>query len=68
MRRRGHRYRIVPQYEVNALLGTSEPTHMSRKEYLEHAKSLLTRSRGRELPGTFNPMLIADLFYEQYTL
>jgi hypothetical protein len=67
VRIRGHRYRIVPQHEVNAPPEASEPIHMSRKEYLEHAKSLLTRSRGRELPGTFNPMLIADLFHEQCT-
>jgi GTPase SAR1 family protein len=62
-----HRYRIVLQHEVNAPPEASEPIHMSRKEYLEHTKSLLTRSRGRELPGTFNPMLIADLFHEQCT-
>jgi hypothetical protein len=67
MRIRGHRYRIVPQHEVNASPEASEPPNMSRKEYLEHAKSLLTWSRGRELPGTFNPMLIADLFHEQCT-
>jgi GTPase SAR1 family protein len=67
MRIRGHRYRILPQHEVNASPEALGPTHMSREEYLEHAKSLLTRSRERELPGTFNSMLIADLFHEQCT-
>jgi GTPase SAR1 family protein len=67
MRARGHRYQIVSQHEANGPPRPTSPKHMSRNEYLEHAKSLLTRSRGRELPGTFNPMLIADLFHEQCT-
>jgi GTPase SAR1 family protein len=66
MRGRGHRYQIVSQpLEVDKSSRSSGPVYMGRNQYLDHAKSLLTRSRGRELPGTFNPMLIADLFHEQ---
>ncbi|KAB8223349.1 P-loop containing nucleoside triphosphate hydrolase protein [Aspergillus novoparasiticus] len=38
---------------------------VSREEYLQHIERLLRRTRGRELPGTFNPMIINDLFKEQ---
>ncbi|KAL2821233.1 P-loop containing nucleoside triphosphate hydrolase protein [Aspergillus granulosus] len=33
--------------------------------YLRHVEKLLHRTRGRELPGTFNPMIVNDLFVEQ---
>jgi hypothetical protein len=55
MRARGHRYQIVSQHEANGPPRTTGPKHMSRNEYFQHAESLLTRSRCRELPGTFNP-------------
>lgn len=68
MRGRGHRYQIASHPDdATGPSRSSVPMNMSRQEYLEHAKSLLIRSRGRELPGTFNPMLIADLFHEQCT-
>ncbi|KAL8878494.1 MAG: hypothetical protein Q9198_003705 [Flavoplaca austrocitrina] len=34
-------------------------------DYLDHVGDLMRRTRGRELPGTFNPLIIGDLFYEQ---
>lgn len=67
MRTRGHRYQIALQNDANIPPRASETTPMSRTQYLEHAKCLLIRSKGREIPGTFNPMLIADLFHEQCT-
>ena len=33
--------------------------------YLDHVRDLMRKTRGRELPGTFNPMIIGDLFFEQ---
>ncbi|KAL4861089.1 hypothetical protein BDV12DRAFT_208372 [Aspergillus spectabilis] len=38
---------------------------VTRDEYTSHIKNLLKRTRGRELPGTFNPMIVRDLFLEQ---
>jgi hypothetical protein len=38
---------------------------VTRDEYISHIKSLLKKTRGRELPGTFNPMIVRDLFLEQ---
>ncbi|KAK5105698.1 hypothetical protein LTR62_002362 [Meristemomyces frigidus] len=69
MRRQGHRYNLVDHERGKENTNTSlSQITMTRKQYTEHAKVLLTRSRGRELPGTFNPLLIADLFQEQCSL
>ena len=38
---------------------------ITRDEFLNHIERLMQRTRGRELPGTFNPMIVADLFLDQ---
>ncbi|RSL63048.1 hypothetical protein CEP54_005402 [Fusarium duplospermum] len=38
---------------------------MTRQAYLDKIVKLMKRSRGRELPGLFNPLIVADLFREQ---
>lgn len=38
---------------------------LTRENYIQHIETLLKRTRGRELPGTFNPLIIKDLFQEQ---
>ncbi|KAH1338967.1 hypothetical protein KXX67_009422 [Aspergillus fumigatus] len=38
---------------------------ISREHYIRHVKNLLRRTRGKELPGTFNSTIINDLFLEQ---
>ncbi|KAF2848777.1 hypothetical protein T440DRAFT_453676 [Plenodomus tracheiphilus IPT5] len=42
-----------------------KPTKLTRKEGIHWVKKTLERSRGYELPGTFQPMLISQLFWEQ---
>jgi hypothetical protein len=42
-----------------------KPTELTRQEAVEWVKKILERSRGYELPGTFQPMLISQLFWEQ---
>ncbi|KAH7090390.1 dynamin family protein-like protein [Paraphoma chrysanthemicola] len=42
-----------------------KPKQLSRKEAIDWVKKTLERSRGYELPGTFQPMLISQLFWEQ---
>ena len=32
---------------------------------MDDIEDVMRRTRGRELPGTFNPMIVADLFLEQ---
>ena len=38
---------------------------ISRSDYVDEVNFLIRRSRGRELAGTFNPLIISDLFYQQ---
>ena len=41
------------------------PIAMSRADAIKWVRKLLERSRGRELPGSFNPMLVSELFRDQ---
>jgi GTP-binding protein EngB required for normal cell division len=38
---------------------------ISRDDFIEQIEQLMRKTRGRELPGTFNPMIVIDLFREQ---
>lgn len=38
---------------------------ISRDDYVDEVKDLMRRTRGRELPGTFNPAIIEILFKQQ---
>ncbi|KAF1977702.1 hypothetical protein BU23DRAFT_452188 [Bimuria novae-zelandiae CBS 107.79] len=42
-----------------------KPKLLTRKEAINWVKKTLERSRGYELPGTFQPRLISQLFWEQ---
>lgn len=41
------------------------PKSMPRSQYADNVMTLITRSRGRELPGTYNPLIVDELFKEQ---
>jgi hypothetical protein len=38
---------------------------VSRSHYIEEVKVLMKKSRGRELPGTYNPLIVTELFSKQ---
>lgn len=38
---------------------------VGRTDAIARVQKILIRSRGRELPGTFNPLLISELFWQQ---
>jgi GTP-binding protein EngB required for normal cell division len=59
MRRQGHTYDIVDQRSIK------HPRQISREDYISKVNTLLMRSRGRELPGTFGPLIIGQLVLEQ---
>jgi hypothetical protein len=42
-----------------------EEGQIYRSAYMDEVQQRMRRSRGRELPGTFNPHIIGDLFYLQ---
>jgi GTP-binding protein EngB required for normal cell division len=60
---RGH-YREITESKSTSRLHTGV-IPISRDEFISQVQSLMLRTRGRELPGTFNPMIVADLFLEQ---
>ncbi|KAF2229014.1 interferon-induced GTP-binding protein Mx [Viridothelium virens] len=43
----------------------AKTNEISRSAYIDEVKSLMRRSRGCELLGTFDPMIIGELFREQ---
>jgi GTP-binding protein EngB required for normal cell division len=64
MRYKGHTYTILDAGTVKEDTGVV-PRRISRSDYVSKVKDLLKRSRGRELPGTFNPLIVGELFQEQ---
>jgi GTPase SAR1 family protein len=67
MRRNGHDREIVDDIDVDDGDDDEEssPTKIARDDYVSEVRTLLRRSRGCELPGTFNPLIIGDLFFQQ---
>ncbi|SPQ23961.1 4aabc9d3-cb0e-4cab-b923-e71054945ea4 [Thermothielavioides terrestris] len=66
MSRAGHYREITDEPSAAGPSGESSTAiKITRSEFITHIEHLLRRTRGRELPGTFNPMIVADLFIEQ---
>jgi len=63
MRREGHSQEITE--DVSPQKPASTPEKISRSDLLGRVRELVRRSRGCELPGTFNPLIVEDLFYQQ---
>lgn len=53
-----------PQEERSPYSHT-RPIRLKRPEALDWVRDAMTRTRGREITGTFNPLLIGELFREQ---
>lgn len=63
MRTRGRALDIVESEPAEGKkLGAGQ---VSREKYLDEVRVMMRRSRGCELPGTFNPLIVGDLFLEQ---
>jgi hypothetical protein len=67
MRCNGHDREIVDDIDVDGDDDDDEfsPTKIARDDYVSEVRTLLRRSRGCELTGTFNPLIIGDLFFQQ---
>jgi len=61
--RRGHRREITDSGNTGHISRGVVP--ITRDGFISHIRHLMRRTRGRELPGNFNPMIVADLFLEQ---
>ncbi|KAL8852805.1 MAG: hypothetical protein Q9221_002314 [Calogaya cf. arnoldii] len=63
VRQNGHKWEIIKDgVEVASSHVNGTIRHSN---YVNHVLDLMRRTKGRELPGTFNPLIIGDLFYEQ---
>ncbi|CAJ2502039.1 Uu.00g048920.m01.CDS01 [Anthostomella pinea] len=63
MREDGHSLEIVEEDEDPVREISSK--YIMRVDYLEIVSDLMVECRGRELPGTFNPMVVGDMFSRQ---
>jgi len=61
MSRHGHYREVTPNGED----GDRGVIGITHADFIADIKNLMRRTRGRELPGTFNPMIVSDLFLEQ---
>jgi len=64
MRLKGHARTIVDAPFARTE-GLGKPPSISRSVYITEVKELMMESRGRELPGTYNPLIVAELFAQQ---
>lgn len=63
MRQKGQ-HRRVPQWAHEEDLRSNAKNEISEAGFIEEIRSTLKYTRGRELPGLFNPLIIGDLFKE----
>ncbi|KAI1373160.1 dynamin family protein [Hypoxylon crocopeplum] len=59
--KRGHQREISTKGDSSS----TEPQFITRDQFLCHVQTVMQRTRGRELPGIFSPMVVADLFRQQ---
>ncbi|KAI1408675.1 P-loop containing nucleoside triphosphate hydrolase protein [Hypoxylon sp. FL1857] len=59
--KRGHRREISSAKSQSS----ANPELITRDKFLDHVENMMQRTRGRELPGIFSPMVVADLFQQQ---
>ncbi|KAJ4418783.1 hypothetical protein N0V82_005348 [Gnomoniopsis sp. IMI 355080] len=60
----GHCHHILG-FLSNTVSSPNGKTCVSRDDFIDHIETKIRKSRGRELPGLFDPMIVADLFREQ---
>ncbi|KAJ9145013.1 Interferon-induced GTP-binding protein Mx [Pleurostoma richardsiae] len=63
MRTDGHAREVVEDGETPQRSARS--AYVMRAAYLDEVRDLMVKCRGRELPGTFNPLVVGDLFSQQ---
>lgn len=63
--RRGHCREVTDSKDTSHI--SKDVISITRDKFIDHIYHLMKRTKGRELPGTFNPMIVSDLFLEQST-
>jgi hypothetical protein len=67
MRQKGHAKKIVEDITNSEKEEGNRdgPIRISRAAYIEEVQDLMKRTKGCELPGTFNPSIVGELFFMQ---
>jgi hypothetical protein len=63
--RRGHCREVTDSKDTSHISKDIIP--ITRDKFINYIQHLMKRTKGRELPGTFNPIIVSDLFLEQST-
>ncbi|OTA99725.1 hypothetical protein M426DRAFT_268936 [Hypoxylon sp. CI-4A] len=53
--------------EIVEIASKGNPKQISREAYQQEVKSLIRKTRGCELSGMYNPLIVGELFHEQCT-
>ena len=61
--RRGHCRKVTESKNTSHISENVIP--ITGDKFINHIQHLIKRTKGRELPGTFNPMIVSDLFLKQ---
>ncbi|KAK8057207.1 hypothetical protein PG996_011144 [Apiospora saccharicola] len=61
MRSSGQRHTIIPELKEKHR-GVCPPLSLTREMFIDHVKLTMQQSRGRELPGLFDPLIVTDIF------
>ncbi len=61
---RGHYRQVISPTSATEHVPV-DTAQITRDDFIDRIEHLMRRTRGCELPGTFNPMIVADLFLEQ---
>ena len=66
MRCKGHGKEIVERLieQGDAQEGSHGPPEVLRSQVVNNVENLMKRTRGRELPGTYNPQIVGELFFQ----
>ncbi|KAI0843843.1 dynamin family protein [Daldinia vernicosa] len=59
--KRGHKREVSDMKTSNS----QGPEYITKDKLLKHIQTVMQRTRGRELPGIFSPMVVSDLFHQQ---
>ena len=62
---RGQYRQVINETEPDPSVGSDGIIWITKDAFLTEIESVMRRTRGCELPGTFNPMIVSNLFAEQ---
>ena len=65
MRQSGHSMEIMEVLSNSDGAETVRPKRISKEAFMSNVSQKVRNTRGCELPGTFSPSIIGDLFFEQ---